>query len=292
MKYSPPVGGQPNDSYIDGNPANGTEGSAVPAAAIEAPQREILAVIEAAGIVPSNGVLTQLLSALRAAGVFQTPTRFDSSTKVATTEFLRQEGLQGSGVISVATTPFAVNNTHAGAILYASTGAGFIDLPDATTWPVGKALVIQAAVATTIRRSGTQLIYCNSAGQSSVVLGDGDSITLFAVPAFNGWVAPGNAGQLGKSAVFGGSLAGSGYQKLPSGLIIQWGSTPVTAASDVSFTFPIAFPNACINIIGCQDYSVGSGSIGYGSFTFTSKTTGLFRGSVAGNTCRYVAFGY
>lgn len=60
MKYVPPIGGAINAPYVDANPAAGTEGSAVPAAAIEHPMREIEAAILAAGLVPSTGNLGQL----------------------------------------------------------------------------------------------------------------------------------------------------------------------------------------------------------------------------------------
>lgn len=42
----------------------------------------------------------------------------------------------------------------------------------------------------------------------------------------------------------GKSLATSGYQKLPSGLIIQWGKY-TGATADASLTFPVAFPTDC-----------------------------------------------
>lgn len=41
------------------------------------------------------------------------------------------------------------------------------------------------------------------------------------------------------------SLTTNGYQKFPSGLIIQWGRVPST---NVTVTFPIAFPTACLNV--------------------------------------------
>ena len=66
MKYVPPVGGAVNDPYVDANPGSGIEGSPVPAAAIEHPMREILAVISAAGLAPSEADLTQLKKALDA----------------------------------------------------------------------------------------------------------------------------------------------------------------------------------------------------------------------------------
>lgn len=54
----------PRPPYHDGNAQTGQEGSYPSGRALEYPIREILAVIEAAGIVPSNGDLTQLLQAI------------------------------------------------------------------------------------------------------------------------------------------------------------------------------------------------------------------------------------
>ena len=66
MKYTPPFGSiDPNASYVNGDPATGTQGSIPPAAAQEQPQREILAVITAAGLTPSQSDLTQLQQAIR-----------------------------------------------------------------------------------------------------------------------------------------------------------------------------------------------------------------------------------
>jgi hypothetical protein len=68
MKYQPPVGGAANDPYIDANPGIGQEGSAVPAAAIEESQRELVAVLAAQGLTPSELDLAQLLKALKMGG--------------------------------------------------------------------------------------------------------------------------------------------------------------------------------------------------------------------------------
>jgi hypothetical protein len=65
MKYTQPPGTPDNSIYIDFNPAAGIEGSVVPAAAIEAPQRELVNVIEEAGLVPNDGDLTQVYQAIR-----------------------------------------------------------------------------------------------------------------------------------------------------------------------------------------------------------------------------------
>lgn len=42
------------------------------------------------------------------------------------------------------------------------------------------------------------------------------------------------------------SLAASGYQRIPSGIIIQWGTSSTT---NTAVTFPIAFPSACRSVV-------------------------------------------
>jgi hypothetical protein len=65
MKYNAPFGSaDPNAAYVDRNTPGAVSGSRVPALAIEAPQREIEAVIVAAGIDPSKADMTQLLQAI------------------------------------------------------------------------------------------------------------------------------------------------------------------------------------------------------------------------------------
>lgn len=49
---------------------------------------------------------------------------------------------------------------------------------------------------------------------------------------------------------FASSLVSSGYQKLPSGLILQWGSTSITTQSVQTITLPIAYPNAFLMAAG------------------------------------------
>ena len=68
MKYVEPLNSssypERNGSYVNANPATGVKGSTVPGEALEHPQREILNVIEAAGLTPNGADLTQLLQAL------------------------------------------------------------------------------------------------------------------------------------------------------------------------------------------------------------------------------------
>lgn len=53
------------------------------------------------------------------------------------------------------------------------------------------------------------------------------------------------------------SLSSSGYQKLPSGLIIQWGGITILGDSNASIPFPIAFPNSCFTVFATFENQAG-----------------------------------
>lgn len=53
------------------------------------------------------------------------------------------------------------------------------------------------------------------------------------------------AGAHGRS----GMPAASGYEKLPGGLIVQWGSAVASETTGTSITFPIAFPVKCATVV-------------------------------------------
>jgi hypothetical protein len=58
------------------------------------------------------------------------------------------------------------------------------------------------------------------------------------------------------------SNASAGYQKLPSGLIIQWGTFTTSSSADVGVTFPIAFPNACLSACYSNNTNTSFGEVG------------------------------
>ncbi|MFP3944943.1 MAG: pyocin knob domain-containing protein [Alphaproteobacteria bacterium] len=133
MEYVPPLGGGANDPYVDGDPQTGTKGSVVPAAAIEDVMREVVNVITAAGLTPSDADLTQLSQAI--AALNGNPS---SSTHKAVARFNGTDG----GIQDSENGPFATDggglSTHAsnGALIGGPLGAGNAppndDLDDAT----------------------------------------------------------------------------------------------------------------------------------------------------------------
>lgn len=77
MEYVPPINGNladPDRSYVNANPGASVEGSIPAAEAIEHPLREIVNVIEEAGLTPDGGDLTQLHAAIVAIITANAPT--------------------------------------------------------------------------------------------------------------------------------------------------------------------------------------------------------------------------
>lgn len=85
----------------------------------------------------------------------------------------------------------------------------------------------------------------------------------------------------------------NGYQKLPGGLIIQWGLS--AGASSRTATFPIAFPNECLNISGSTYLPLGN----FQTCSFrnaTNQNFGIQTGDVNNvaqpNPVKWFAIGY
>jgi hypothetical protein len=85
---------------------------------------------------------------------------------------------------------------------------------------------------------------------------------------------------LASLAAFDKSLATNGYQKLPGGLILQWMQMTTTSASlNVDYYFPIAFPNACLQIQATwlrTDNNFGNSAWSLGSYTASTYRLALF----------------
>lgn len=70
VAYIPPTGAtDPNAPYVDKNLAAGIQGSAIPAAVVEIPQREMVALVVEAGLTPTNLDRAQIMRAVRSGGL-------------------------------------------------------------------------------------------------------------------------------------------------------------------------------------------------------------------------------
>lgn len=89
------------------------------------------------------------------------------------------------------------------------------------------------------------------------------------------------------------SLAANGYQKLPGGLILQWGVATANTANGLLATFPINFPSACLFVgIG----QVSSLLVSVEGVQVVTKTAANFSGAtyvdVAAATVGSLTFGF
>lgn len=92
------------------------------------------------------------------------------------------------------------------------------------------------------------------------------------------------------------SLAANGYQKLPGGLIIQWGKTGVLSddAAATVVTFPIAFPNACLSVnLTADTYNSSAGYFAVKALAATTFSVQWSSTPTSFSTAGYyIAIGY
>jgi hypothetical protein len=87
------------------------------------------------------------------------------------------------------------------------------------------------------------------------------------------------------------SIAGDGYHKLPSGLIIQWGVGFFLSSTGETGSFPLAFPTACLGAFICH---AGNSPAAVGAVSITTTTTQFtgYSTGVGPYTAQYLAIGY
>lgn len=87
------------------------------------------------------------------------------------------------------------------------------------------------------------------------------------------------------------SLATSGYDKLPSGLIIQWFGVSLSAVSQGTFTFPISFPTSMLSIAITHNATTGqSNPIRY--YNNTVSSIEIVNEGINPTIARCIAIGY
>lgn len=98
------------------------------------------------------------------------------------------------------------------------------------------------------------------------------------------------------SGDFGSLQSSNGYQKLPSGLIIQWGTGNGQNGGKNTVYFPIAFPNACLQIATSHDnandgfgYAVSTSA--YSKTSFEARVVQVSTHNSSDATFRYIAVG-
>ena len=303
------AGAAPGNLFTDGNPSTGTPATVVDAAFLNDVQENLAQMIEAAGIVLSKGDYTQLLKAI--------------VTKGLQGSYFNVAVAGGTADALTAAYPVAITALTNGMKLYVRAGAA-----NTTTTPTFTPNSGVIAAKTIVKGAGSAL----AAGD---IVGAGHWIGLTYDSTLDKWVllsptvpdatttvkgvvrlaTPAEAQALTDAtkalvpATLAAALAGAnqsltanGYQKLPGGLIIQWGevTSSGTAAGNATATFPVAFPTVCLQATATSCGPENMDRTVQFSSTTMNKTTlemSVLRGSsspsyTSGILVRWVALGY
>lgn len=210
--------------------------------------------------------------------VFTTQPLFDNTPRIATDLFVQRALGNHNSAISITD---AINLTalHCGAQLVGSIGllGKTITLPPTSGLPTGATIHFSAGGSSTT-------IACANGDFVAPSPGGGGTISSFTIDALDsvvlvnlgtGWRMVGGSHLNKHSGQFSASLNGSGYQKLPSGLIIQWGGGLTSTGGVATIAFPITFPTgvtkAFVSASGTNSVPtvgvVASNSIGINCFS-------------------------
>ena len=181
-----------------------------------------------------------------------TPPQFDSSLKIATTEFVQRAAGNYSGA-AIASSNQSLTASIFGKMLLLNSSVAFtVTLPpsSADSTRVGSAIMVHnvgAAAATLVPFAGDTLGVNAALPMTSLVVPPGSSVEL--VLQGTNYFLSGTAA-LKYSAEFASALSASAASQTLPGLTIKIGNivNDSTAAS-IPMTFPVAFPVACVALV-------------------------------------------
>lgn len=203
-----------------------------------------------------------------------TPAQFDASDLIATMKAV-QRALGNASDFEELSADRIITAADAGKTFILAAPSVVITFPDSTTLPKGFEVTILSAGSTSGTLAGSSFVSSRGALVTGI---EGFSLRLHARKSTNQY----RVSHWGDGP---SSLAGTGYQRFASGLIIQWGLAN-SSASGTDTTFPIAFPTAVLRVVATPvNYAVPVSVVANNTkltVTATSSTPG----------CNYLAVGY
>ncbi|MXI46715.1 phage tail protein [Pseudomonas moraviensis] len=255
---SVPSVGLVNGQFVDEDPIAGKPGSLIPATWGNSVTQEILNVVQAAGMAPNEASNNQLLAALRSPALFITAPQFDGGRSAATSEFV-QRALGSYASARGITAAAQLTLADIGCSIGMGGNATYtVTLPDAAapTVPSGATISLHCrnnAPVTVASKTGAQ-ISPQGGYLTSIVMNNGESANF--VKESGMWVVYGSA-SLKYSSSFAAQINSPGYQRLPSGLILQWVVGASDAAGNMSLSLPMRFPTAILGGIANEANPAG-----------------------------------
>lgn len=291
---APDLHGAGKDGFKDGNLVGGIKATEFNAQFSNGVQEEILSLIEAAGTAPAAANNQALRAVCSLAGANTT-------------------------TITAALSPFALNADHAGLVLIdASAGNVVVNLPRANllanlsvqyefvrTDAAGTVVIINRAAGDLIDGSPSMFLTGQLASRS--LRNDGAffwaavGVALATAAEAQAWsnnskvITPLQLAQASMGA--NQSLTPVGYQRLPGGLILQWGSFTQGSSGPTPIVYPISFPTAVLSAA----VTANAGASAFGRFaTFNGVNLSNAIGGVysdqstyaSGIAAAWIALGY
>lgn len=266
--------------FTDGNPVTGVAATIVPAEFLNSVMMEMLGVLTAANITPDKTKFSQLSTAIKA---------------------LIQSGAAGYVVDTGAANAYAAAYTPAitalsdGMVLRfkaanANTGASTFNPNGLGTKPIvgGAHAALQGGEI--VANSDVWLQYNSSIGGGSWILVDSTGGALQVTAG----AQSSQAINLGQFTGSNQNLATPGYQKLPGGLIIQWGSqASIAAGGSATVTLPIAMPNTVLRVVVTVETSINSSTPAAGAWSSINAASFTLRNlSASIGAFSWIAIGY
>lgn len=192
---------------------------------------------------------------------------FDDDTSVSTTAFVQRALGNLRGLIGYTTSRALTVDDLGKLVVVGGTEVITMTLPQIAAIGIGGGYHFynNSQKNVIIACSGADKFAWPSAtgGVAQITLCPGE--TLFIVGAGGGttWYYGGGTALLKMpTGQMGFSLGASGWQRLPSGIIIQWGNVGVEAGVEQTFTLPVAFPAQFCVAVATQGWPAG----GFGSY--------------------------
>lgn len=262
--------------FISGNPGTGKPGSMLTSEYMNSDLREKRNILAAVGMVPNpddDSQIRKAIAALIAAKTkVDTPPRFDNTTLIATTAFVQRAmgGLAAAQVVN-ASRALTMDDVNT----YLAVAAGIVlSLPPVASVPSGSVIEIglTGGAITVTSTENKILLNANGAATGSVPVRGGSHARFLCTGSY--WIFLGPA-SLAWDSGFSSSLITNGHQALPSGFMIQQGITGnISPGSNVTVTFPRAFPNAAMNFFASVTVASNSSTPASVSGQFISSTQG------------------
>jgi hypothetical protein len=209
--------------------------------------------------------------------------RFTAGSGLVNADTLKASGIQANTFrsvdLSVATVNLAASDAGS-VIAITGSGGGTLVLPAANAVPAGALITIRCnntGVSTnTLKGSGTNTIGGEvGAGANTALLISGDCMVLVSDGVSKWDVAvEATAAFVANLFTTNQQLTANGYQKLPGGLIMQWGGAQTSASGVVLVVMPVTFTNPPRSIVA----TVANSAANNVSVAVNVVTNGSFRG--------------